>query len=117
MDIRYSVHAPYGQRSLLDRVPNELLILIKESFYQYDLVGHVNFYRLSPRTADLYPAPDDLFWERLCFMNGLGNLPFEDLEQSEWFFVALDSAAHAVSCTRPGCGRARLERNGEHEML
>lgn len=46
-------------------------------------------------------------------MNGLGNLPFEDLEQSEWFCVALDSAAHAVSCTRPGCGRARLERNAK----
>lgn len=111
----------FAQRSVLDRLPNELLALIRDSFYKYDLVGHINLYRLTPRTASLYPAADDPFWEKLCYMNGLGRLPiWEDDEDDDgepepldWFRIAFECGCHALTCTHSACGRARLEENGE----
>lgn len=100
--------------SLLDRIPNELLGMIKKCYDDDDLVGHVNFFQLTARTAAFYPNPGPL-WEKLCRVNGLGRLPGREVETQtiDWFYIARECAAHAVECKHPGCGTARMTENGK----
>lgn len=62
---------------LLDRLPNELLLMIRGHGDKYDLIFHVRLYMLVPRLRPAYNA-DDKFWCRMCRMNGLDYLAFQD---------------------------------------
>lgn len=100
--------------NLLERLPNELLAMIKDDIGD-DLLGNVCFYQLSrdlPRLAALY-EDDEPPWELLCRMNGIGILERDEDLGVDYRMIALETAEHALACTHPGCGVARLEDNGE----
>ncbi|GJF00287.1 hypothetical protein PsYK624_165710 [Phanerochaete sordida] len=97
------------------RVPNELLLHIKDSIDHTDLLSHVCYYQLHPRTQACYASDDarGRFWETLLYENGLGFAFFgpritarTDLRQA-----AIEHAKHAWECKHLACGQARLQLN------
>ena len=64
--------------SPFDNLPNELLVMVKDAIDDDDLLTHVCFRNLSRRMASLYDTEDAAFWERLCRMNGIGLLGYEN---------------------------------------
>lgn len=85
---------------LIDRLPNELLALIRGVYPASDLIYQVRFCQVSERTAAFSSSNDD-FWWQLCRANGLGSLHNED--RVDWKQVAFDCERHARVCEHPGC--------------
>lgn len=102
--------------NFMDRLPNELIAVIREMYPPTDLVFHVRFYQVSERTAGCYDA-DDQFWFKLCRVNGLGSMQSETPEFMDWKQVAFDCEKHARTCLHPGCGIFRLSENGEQTSV
>ena len=99
---------PVSDLGLLSRLPNELLVIIRD-YIGYDLEGQVGFFTLSPRTAALFDTLPAAFWQTLCRDSGLGALKAQqDAGEVCWRDTALECVAHAWSCQHPACGRDRL---------
>ena len=99
-----------SRTGLLD-LPNELLLMIKNSLDPHDLVSNVCYYLLCKRTAACYDKHSDADWMRLLRANGLGLGTYELLGESGHKLMAMECARHAWMCTHPQCGRARLQEN------
>ncbi|GJF00293.1 hypothetical protein PsYK624_165770 [Phanerochaete sordida] len=100
------------KNSLLS-LPNELLLLVYDSFEPWDLLAHVCYHQLHSRTQACYArAYMTDFWQNLLFYNGLVT-PFSEMEPTKafWREAAFGYANHAWTCTHSVCGRQRLEAN------
>ncbi|KAI0785567.1 hypothetical protein C8Q75DRAFT_319588 [Abortiporus biennis] len=100
---------------LFDKLPVELITLIKGSIPKSDLRTHVCFYQTCQMIADLYRSPgddtEDSFWESACILSGLGCLPHEYPSEVSWKTVAFDLIKNDGFCDHPHCGGTRLEDN------
>ncbi|KAL6300625.1 hypothetical protein BKA93DRAFT_801102 [Sparassis latifolia] len=94
------------QLFLFDRIPAELLLMVKEEIPRYDLRTHVCFCRSHQRVGALYGSDDEQeqFWHRACWLAGIGLLPGENPEEvcgersrsSAW--SAMGSGRISLSC-------------------
>lgn len=97
-----------SMQSPIHRLPTKLLHTIR-SYLDFDILDHASFSRTCNLTAALY---DDITWSYICRANGIGCLDGEDTKDVKWAAVALTCAEHILVCKHPGCGAARLSRNG-----
>ena len=105
-------------RSSLLRLPNELLLLIKDSIDHTDLLAHVCYYQLHSRTRACYASDDSkgTLWQTLLYENGLGIASFDPRISSILGLrqTAVECAEHAWQCKHPACGSARLQKNSTY---
>ncbi|KAI0960403.1 hypothetical protein AcW1_004926 [Taiwanofungus camphoratus] len=101
------------QSSGLDRIPNELVLIIIEAIPKSDLRTHVCFYQTCPRIAALYGTETErnAFFRRACWLAGLGCMPGEDPDQVSWTDIAVDVIKRDGFCKHPKCGRSLLDHN------
>lgn len=97
-------------KNLIDRLPNELLAMIKADYDEYDIQAHVHYYQVSPRTAAFYDDGDE-FWQQLCFMNALGYVHDDEENSASWKDIAFEVVKHADNCWFRYCGTEQLEYN------
>ncbi|KAH9944699.1 hypothetical protein B0H21DRAFT_449018 [Amylocystis lapponica] len=98
---------------MLSRIPNELLFEIKKEIPITDLRTHVCFHKTHERIAAQYGSDDvqDKFWERACWLSGLGLMRQETLLRVSWKDIAYQCIEKCGFCKHPKCGMALLERN------
>ncbi|CAL1705962.1 unnamed protein product [Somion occarium] len=103
------INTRQGQR----RLPNELLLIVKEYLPDDDLRTHVCFYHTCRDTAGFYGSDEEQepFWESLCKLNGLYRTD-EDMSLGlTWQQIAFDCIVRDGFCSHPQCGPALLEQN------
>ena len=115
------------QPSLLDRLPVELLVQIRNDFDELDFVTHAGFLLASSLTDALYDEISDQYWLHALSFNGLSAMAPADRyniwhghrdeqlkpeREWDWELMALEYAEHISGCTHPACGRRLLQENG-----
>ncbi|KAH9910950.1 hypothetical protein B0H21DRAFT_887571 [Amylocystis lapponica] len=95
------------------RFSNALLLEIRNTIPITDLRTHVCFHKSHKRIAAVYGsyAVQDRFWERACWLSGLGLIRQETLLRVSWKDIAYDCIEKCGFCKHPQCGMALLERN------
>lgn len=97
------------RKGFLD-LPNELLILIGDSFDPDNLLGNACYYELCTCTRAYYDDTPDTAWQYMVCSSGLGR---KDASMC-WKDMVLECARHAWTCEYEGCGREHIERNRAH---
>lgn len=101
--------------TLLDTVPDELLLHIKSFIPPQDICTHVWYSRTTARTAPLYEEAE---WRKFCRLNGLGTKAGESQNsESFWKDMAYECVSHATNCDQPGCGLPRLDSNSAYGIV
>ncbi|KAI0785584.1 hypothetical protein C8Q75DRAFT_893793 [Abortiporus biennis] len=102
-------------KSSLDKLPNELLTMIKEEIPESDLRTHTCFYNASSHFAALYGNEKNVerFFEKAYILSGLGISPDEDFTSISWVNLATRIIREDGFCDHPECGGNRLEKNAE----
>ena len=97
------------------RLPNELLLLVKESIPLSDLRTHVCYYHTHPKIAAFYGdnSQQAEFWRRSCALAGIGWMKGD----SSWKDIAFETIAKDGFCPHPRCGGALLDWNGTCHIL
>lgn len=96
------------------KLPNELLILIKENIPISDLRTHVCFYHTCRTVAAFYGDTSEQadFWRRSCLLAGItfcrSDASYKD--------VAFECIAKDGFCSHPDCGGALLDWNGDNSV-
>lgn len=105
----YAEHV--SQRQAECKLPNELLLLVKEYISLADLRTHVCYYHTCKTVASFYgdSSQQAEFWRRSCTLAGIGWLKAD----SSWKEIAFETIAKDGFCSHPRCGGALLDWNGE----
>ena len=92
------------------KLPNELLLLVKEHIPLADLRTHVCYYHTCRTVASFYGdnSQQAEFWRKSCCMAGIGWLKAD----SSWKEIAFETIAKDGFCTHPHCGGKLLDWNG-----
>lgn len=106
-------HANYVHQAQTEcRLPNELLLLVKEHIPLADLRTHVCYYHTCRTIASFYgdSGQQAEFWRRSCSLAGIGWLKAD----SSWKEIAFETIAKDGFCTHPFCGGKLLDWNGQY---
>jgi hypothetical protein len=106
----------YGsQNQTVCRLPNELLLLVKEHIPVSDLRTHVCYYLTCRTIAAFYGdnSQQAAFWRRSCCLAGIGWLKAD----SSWKEIAFETIAMDGFCPHPHCGGTLLDWNGKFLLL
>ncbi|GJE90078.1 hypothetical protein PsYK624_062010 [Phanerochaete sordida] len=109
----YAEHV--SQRQAECKLPNELLLLVKEYIPLADLRTHVCYYHTCKTVASFYGdnSQQAEFWRRSCTLAGIGWLKAD----SSWKEIAFETIAKDGFCSHPRCGGALLDWNAQQAEL
>ncbi|KAH8107848.1 hypothetical protein BXZ70DRAFT_903288 [Cristinia sonorae] len=95
--------------SMLDILPVELLLLIKDHIPDVDLRTHVCFSQVCGSASKAVYS--ELEWEKACVKFGLSLVEGEDEETVSWRDLVYEVIRRDGFCDHPLCGVRRLEQN------
>lgn len=105
------------QNGILGRIPDELILMIREAISEPDLQTHVCFLRSCSQIAALYgtEARWNAFFRHACWPPRMACMSGEDPDLVSWTDIAVDVITRDGFCTHPKCGGLLPENNGEDD--
>ncbi|KAL4252634.1 hypothetical protein ABKN59_005290 [Abortiporus biennis] len=106
-------------RNFFGKLPNELLMMIKEEIPESDLRTHTCFYNACSHFAALYgnERNAERFFEKAYILSGLGLGPDEEPGHISWINLATRIIRQDGFCDHPECGGTRLDENAELMLI